>query len=198
MYLSQGYNLYEWDKSNLSLLKLNVFGAYDKRSVYLNGERCAPTTNGGTAFELHNLKNGDIIKIYPNGAPEVCHVTFDVAEDVEPFTATHDIIKEFDVEDGLECFAETRVTIIPGEDSHILVSVNDNKVEKDEENSSYIFTVEGNDKVVIKNSATVGVNEIASHDEEEKTIYNLQGIRVEDLGNLPAGIYIVNGKKVVK
>ena len=78
------------------------------------------------------------------------------------------------------------------------MSVNDNKVEKDEENSSYIFTVEGNDKVVIKNSATVGINEIAAHDEEEKTIYNLQGIRVEDLGNLPAGIYIVNGKKVVK
>lgn len=43
-----------------------------------------------------------------------------------------------------------------------------------------------------------GIDTISDDTTGETVIYNLQGIRVNSIENLPAGVYIVNGKKVRK
>lgn len=40
------------------------------------------------------------------------------------------------------------------------------------------------------------INSIFGENDENVEIYNLQGVRVTNISNLPAGIYIVNGKKI--
>ena len=54
-------------------------------------------------------------------------------------------------------------------------------------------------KVVIVKDAT-GINTLATATTTtQQSIYTLSGVRISnDLNNLPKGIYIVNGKKVVK
>lgn len=47
--------------------------------------------------------------------------------------------------------------------------------------------------------ATTGINHATTADNTSKAIYNLQGIRINgDLNGLSKGVYIVNGKKVIK
>lgn len=47
--------------------------------------------------------------------------------------------------------------------------------------------------------ATTGINQATTADSTSKAIYNLQGIRMNgDLNGLSKGVYIVNGKKVIK
>ena len=41
-----------------------------------------------------------------------------------------------------------------------------------------------------------GINAIFGENADDAVIYNLQGVRVTNISNLPAGIYIVNGKKI--
>ena len=44
-----------------------------------------------------------------------------------------------------------------------------------------------------------GINSLPTEQEQPAGVYNLSGVKVGDqLDRLPAGIYIVNGKKVIK
>ena len=45
---------------------------------------------------------------------------------------------------------------------------------------------------------TTDINQATTADSTSKAIYNLQGIRMGDLNGLSKGVYIVNGKKVIK
>ena len=61
------------------------------------------------------------------------------------------------------------------------------------------YWVGDNNKETVKLSKTSGVDEIGIAAESKTVIHNLQGIEVKgSLEQLPAGIYIVNGKKVIK
>ncbi len=46
------------------------------------------------------------------------------------------------------------------------------------------------------NDMVVGINDVLSDENASDEIYTLQGVKVKG-GNIPAGIYIVNGKKVM-
>ena len=61
---------------------------------------------------------------------------------------------------------------------------------------NFSFTVTGDHNVALDMSTT-GIDAVGSDaDASAKVVYNLQGIRMPDADNLPAGIYIINGKKV--
>ena len=67
------------------------------------------------------------------------------------------------------------------------------------EDGTYNFVIKSPLSLKIEDAEESGVNEIESSASADAAIYNLQGIRVSgDLRTLPAGIYVVNGKKVVK
>ena len=66
-----------------------------------------------------------------------------------------------------------------------------------ENTGSASFSVTGDTNFII--DVTSGIASINADNNGEKTVYNLQGIRVNgDYNTLPAGLYIVNGKKVLK
>lgn len=67
------------------------------------------------------------------------------------------------------------------------------------QNQCYVDNV----KLWFQKSATSATNDVAVPAQNDYTVYNLQGIQVtkvtneNDVNNLPAGLYIVNGKKVL-
>lgn len=184
--------------------------------LYVNDEYY-PYDPEGTGYSYYpapvTLADGDIVKIFVSRfEPTVCHVQVEAdAENTDKFEVVRDIIKTVTVEEfeGFDTFANTRMEIKPVEDSILKVTVNGTEVAKNDD-GNFMFTVtpveaEGettreagvtNVKVEFVGS---GIDMIESEaGANAKAVYNLQGVKVADsLENLPAGLYITNGKKVI-
>ena len=92
-------------------------------------------------------------------------------------------------------FAGSGVNIVSNNGAKFYVKLNDAAPVESVE-GAHTFTVEGNTAVKLSatNSAVIAV-EAEDADAATRTVYNLQGIRV-NADSLPAGIYIIDGKKV--
>lgn len=170
---------------------------YTKVALYIDDNKL--DWSGNTT--LKDISNGNVIKLYTSGVPAACNVEFDVNENASGlFTVTKDVINSVDPDFGFNCLAGTQVSI--SSQTPLVVKVNDRIVDKVEsetrENGNdavYTFVVTADSKVSVEKDRNVGISSIGA-DASETVIYNLQGVRVTN-ANLPAGIYIVNGKKVV-
>lgn len=164
-------------------------------SVYVDGEKVETLYPGSNVYNF-NLSDKSVVKAFLNSVPEECHVSFDIAEDVEP-TVIRDIIVEVaDASAGFDCFAGTVVTI-SGEG--ILVSVNGESLQNARAND-YTFTVtEANTEVKVEKDPMSAVNQIGVESADDD-VFNTLGLRVSkrsDMNNLTPGIYVVGGKKIV-
>jgi spore germination protein GerM len=77
----------------------------------------------------------------------------------------------------------------------VSVSANDTKLEAND--GKYTTTINAATTIALT-ATTNGIEEIGVDNNAETIIYNLQGIRINSqIENLPAGFYIVNGKKII-
>jgi hypothetical protein len=127
-------------------------------------------------------------------------VTFDVPESIaQSVTVTKDLIKEVsEYQNGFTALPGTAVVIAGDE---IKVSVNDEELTAND--GKFEFTVDAAKAVKIESTES-GVESVAvSASKADSAVYNLQGVKLFDnasqaqIKNLPAGIYIVNGKKFI-
>jgi hypothetical protein len=146
---------------------------------------------------------GDVIKIFTDGTPGeyTVHVVTtgnaanNVALTVDIATPVPDI-----ADADIEVLEGTLFTVTPPADTTVKVSVDDIKLTADED-GTFSFTATANHNVSI--SATSDASGITGISDDAcavpAPVYNLQGIKVldssADMKQLPAGIYIVNGKK---
>lgn len=191
--LKSGYNVYEYAES-FNPFFLSWGNLTQDFGLNLNGEMVKPQYQGMANYRF-SMENNSVLKVFLTGVPEIYKVTFD-AEDGAKFDVTRDLIVAVtDLAEGFDCYAGTQVSVA-GEG--ITVKVNDDAVEADAE-GNFTFTVAADTKVTV--STTSGVADIAVDNESgNDAVYNLQGVNVgtrSQLGNLPAGIYICGGKKVV-
>lgn len=136
-------------------------------------------------------------------------MTFAIDEEVkDAFSVLRDKVKIVDTAAELKALDGTLVEIIPTDAlgarvvlPALVVTVGDKNVEADE-NGVFAFTVDSDAKVSITKNTESGVSEIETVEGAAHAVYNLQGIKVldnaEGLNSLPSGVYIVNGKKVMK
>lgn len=189
--LKAGYNTLDFS------LAYNPYGfswyGCDNNGIYLNGEAVAPMYEGSTSYQV-TLANDDVLKLYLAAEPVECKVSFEVAEGVEAAVTRDIVVAVPDYKDGLTVFNGTQFAV---EGTDIKVAVNDEDVAADEA-GKYVFTVNADAKVAI-----TGVNSVSAINAEkvvDTQVYNMQGIKVgtaEDVNKLPAGLYIVSGRKVV-
>lgn len=141
--------------------------------------------------------------------PNLHTLTFAIDEEVkDAFSVLRDKVKIVDTAAELKALDGTLVEIIPTDAlgarvvlPALVVTVGDKNVEADE-NGVFAFTVDSDAKVSITKNTESGVSEIETVEGAAHAVYNLQGIKVldnaEGLNSLPSGVYIVNGKKVMK
>jgi hypothetical protein len=100
---------------------------------------------------------------------------------------------------------DARIVIETSDDSYkiLTASINDEDVDVNYYNYIELSDLQANDSIVIgTNSPNSGVN-VDINDNRSYSVYTLTGIRLfddatsEDINNLPAGLYIINGKKVI-
>ena len=214
----EGYNIFKFaDEYNPFVFEFYGYeytlGGYQDPHMYVN-EVYVPLDGSWAHWtQPVTLADGDIAKIFIGTVePTVCHVQVEAdAENTDKFEVVRDIIKTVTVEEfeGFDTFANTRMEIKPIGDSILKVTVNGTAVAKNDD-GNFMFTVtpveaEGettreagvtNVKVEFVGS---GIDMIESEaGANAKAVYNLQGVKVADsLENLPAGLYITNGKKVI-
>lgn len=207
------YSFQRSDRSNITLAKgYNEIKFYDGDNpfnwswynggyvgeVYINDVLNEPTYSGSANYEGKTFNDKDIVKIY-FGETNVAKydVTFNLsgvnASDID---VKKDIITEVtDLAAGFSALSGTQVDITPAEGKNIKVSVNDEAITAD--NGVYSFNVTA--ATAVKIEEATGINSISSDDKADNKVYTVQGVRVNNVKNLPAGLYIVNGKtRVVK
>jgi len=197
IYLENGYNIlpfYEkmspfmlgWAGENLTVSQ-----------VYLNGELSDPSYPGSSNWQLA-LEDGDVLKLFIGEEPVSCDVTFAADDDIEA-EVTGDIITNIaDWRSGFSCFKGTEVAVAG---QGIKVSVNGSDIDADQ-NDKFAFTVSDTaTNVKIERKDDSGVEDVAVDNiSGDAPVYNLNGIRVATRAtssDLPAGIYIMDGKKFI-
>lgn len=190
-----GYNIIDFTDS-FNPYQISWAGA-PVSYLYVNDEPLSPMYEGGSYWEL-TAQDGDVVKAFLSSSPTKCNVTFTVEGDGDA-TLTHDIIKTLaGWREGFSCFTGTRVAIAPAEDViEAQCTVNGTLVNPTEA-SVFEFTVDNPaTEVALVLKTPDGISDIELDDNAPKAIYNLQGIKVSgDRNNLPAGFYIIDGKKV--
>lgn len=148
---------------------------------------------GSLTIESTKLRGTDIYRYF--AAEPVRHeVSFNAGDlNKENFTITVDKMPVDEWESN-QFFAGSAVTIASNNGSKFYVKLNDAPPVESVE-GAHTFTVDGATAVRLSSDSSA-INAIeADETNATRTVYNLQGIRVNS-ENLPAGIYIINGKKV--
>lgn len=192
--IEPGYNIINFSDENNSLF-LNWFSG-NTDLCYVNGRKQNGFYGNPSNYQIF-LKQNDVVKTFLCGAPESVYVTVKAdMEDAEGVSVTRDVLTPVAGWENLdeEVFANTLYTF-SGEG--IKVTLNGEELYAEGNVVKAMVTEPFNDFVVTRvESGVSSVNAAAAGD-----VYNMQGVRVggrADIATLPAGIYVMNGKKIIK
>lgn len=167
--------------------------------VYLNG-----TLVGDQVGGLSDLKNGDVVKVFAK-TPASYSVTYAIQEETK-VEVVHDVKSVVDnpashtVFHGTDIIIRRAANAARSEEAKPLeVNVNGEQLTAEADGSFHIVATQ-NLEIKVTDPMVAGIGNVAVDGEgEHHDIFNLQGIRVGNTADdsaLPAGVYIVNGKKI--
>lgn len=194
-----GYNTLKFADSmnpfSVSWTTENAIGG----KMYVNGTLADPDMEGGNVYTL-TLADMDVVKIFLASEPQTYKVTFATEGDVE-VNVVRDLITEVkNWNSGFDCFQGTRVQITntDADNKEFKVYINGDEMNY-APNGIYAFDVEADTEVKLSgNNAVDGI--AADEADADAPVFNMMGVKVgtrAQLNNLPAGIYIVAGRKTV-
>lgn len=198
--MENGYTEFDFSEYSYNPFGLGWAGDNIQKFVFLNGEAKNPNYDGGSFWNL-TIADGDVVKAFVAAEPVNCTVSIDAEEGVATEVTVDRISPVTDWSEGISCFNGTEVAIaasLEDPDKTVVVTLNDEPLVAGED-GKYVFVVENVTNSVSITTTTSGVKSMIS-DKTVSPVFNLQGIRVansDDLNNLPAGVYVVDGKKVV-
>lgn len=196
--LTHGYNYIKFcAEDNPFMLKGGSTPIY----VYIDDNDVTPAESG----YMFNLSEWAVLKIYAatENEPNFHILTF-AEEGFDKVKVVADEIKTISQRVGYEYLEGTKVEITPVDETIKGVSVDGIALTADSDNK-FTFTVAGPHNVTFSTTPAApgqddaGVEGIYDESPRSLVIFNLQGQRVPaaDLESLPAGIFVVNGKKVL-
>lgn len=189
--LSSGYNTVMFDPADSPFI---FSGLPTAATRYVNGERYT-----GYGFQPV-VTEGTVLKVFMNGDPAKYNTTFTVGEGAAAadFKVYADKVTELtDLTAPFTAFAGTSYIIAPEAGKSLKVSVNGQPLTAGED-GNYEFFLGDNNEVTVSGTSN-GLSDILAPAAGNGLIYNVQGICLgSDFTSLPAGLYIQNGKKVIK
>lgn len=199
--LSKGYNFVKYNENDRPFYISVYQSDYSATTYYyLNGAKLDNIYSGD---ELTNMPENSVIKIF-TAEPASHTVNYTIADGVNAKVA-HDYLTEVASPGANHSLQHgTHVVITPVQRAGLIVKANNAAVTPDAE-GRFVVPVTADTNISVTSDGNTGVNDILGGENGEAVsfeVYNLQGIRVlsnasaDDVRNLPAGIYIVNGKKV--
>lgn len=197
--IADGYNIVDF-YSGMSPFGLSWYSENPLvGKVYINDLLMNPLYEGSSTYQV-GLDNQDVLKIFLSVEPVECTVTFNVAEGAACSVTRDVIVPVTDFTSSFTALNGTQILVTPEDGAKLSVSVNDEPVAAGEDGAFKVIVNDPTTLIAIEKDSSaidsVGTDASAS----SAPVYNLQGIcvgRASALGTLPAGIYIVDGKKVM-
>ena len=168
-------------------------------TIFQNGIYTAPQFEGSTSYYV-TLANGDAIKVYLASEPNKYAVKFSqtIENAVTSVSTNGQVYASWD--NGFTALEGTKVTVaVDAEKAEVTV---DGEKAKTDENGNYVVEITKDTEIVI--SEATGIENINIENAYNGNVYNMQGVLIiknanaEQVNTLPAGLYIVNGKKVIR
>lgn len=223
-----GYNVIPYaDKELPYQWYVYLYETYGEPEIYLcyvDGEKVEPYMGWSTYYigdptgeHGPSIHDGSVVKCFITKEPALYTAEIVAGEDVE-FSVIKDRIvpvEDYSVINDLE---DTEIEIVPAEGKGVKVYV----VDADEApvaggaiaeaagellpataDGKYIVKLDGNKKVTVNNYEDTGVSSIMAG-ARQGDVYTMTGVRIlsnaseAQISQLPAGLYIIGGKKVVK
>ena len=165
-----------------------------------------------TSWTLNEINDGAVIKCYILKDPATYTATITDDGEAEYSVIKDRIVEVTDLSTPISDLEDTEIQIIPAEDKAIKVTVSDGsdavpvEVEFssiDEKNGAYIIKLDGNKEIFVESEDLNGIRDVEMTG-VSTAVYNMMGICVlrdatpEKIEALPAGIYVIGGKKIMK
>ena len=168
-------------------------------TIFQNGIYTAPQYEGSTSYYV-TLADGDAVKVYLASEPNKYAVTFSQNVENAVTSVSTDGQVYANWANGFTALEGTKVTLaVDAENAEVTVGGEKANVD---ENGNYVVEITKDTEIVISEAS--GIENINIENAYNGNVYNMQGILViknanaEQINTLPAGLYIVNGKKVIR
>lgn len=200
--LATGYNTVEfYDGDNP--FETSVYGT-TSLNVYKNDELVTPSYAGAKSYSL-TLADNDVVKLFFTKTPAKVEATITVDGDAEKLKVTKDrIVSVTNFASALSCLEGTEVAFSTADGYAIkAIDMNGTAVTA-ETDGSYKVVVNSNSTINVKVAVASGIGSVTTSAQKGADVYTVAGVLVlknatpSQINALAKGLYIINGKTVVR
>lgn len=200
--IGTGYNELEFYKGD-NPFSVTVYA--NTKKVYKNDVAVDPTYSGGSYFRF-SLEDGDVVKMFFTKTPATVKADITANGGAENLSVVKDRIQPVaDFSAGISCLEDTELAFAAKEGYSIKALTVDGTAATAEADGTYKVVVKADANIVVDLQTASGISSVANADASRTAnVYNANGVLVlknatpEQTAKLAKGLYIINGKKVVR
>lgn len=200
--IGTGYNELEFYKGD-NPFSVTVYA--NTKKVYKNDVAVDPTYSGGSYFRF-SLEDGDVVKMFFTKTPAMVKADITANGGAENLSVVKDRIQPVaDFSAGISCLEDTELAFAAKEGYSIKALTVDGTAATAEADGTYKVVVKADANIVVDLQTASGISSVTNADASHTAnVYNASGVLVlknatpEQTAKLAKGLYIINGKKVVR
>ena len=200
--VATGYNELEFYRGdNPFSVSVNA----NTKKVYKNDVAVVPLYSGGSYFNF-SLADGDVVKMFFTKTPAMVKADITANGGAENLCVVKDRIQPVaDFSAGISCLEDTELAFAAKEGYSIKALTVDGTAATAEADGTYKVVVKADANIVVDLQTASGISSVTNADANSTAnVYNANGVLVlknatpEQTAKLAKGLYIINGKKVVR
>lgn len=200
--VATGYNELEFYRGDNPF---SVSVSANTKKVYKNDVAVVPLYSGGSYFNF-NLADGDVVKMFFTKTPATVKADITANGGAENLSVVKDRIQPVaDFSAGISCLEDTELAFAAKEGYSIKTLTVDGTAATAEADGTYKVVVKADANIVVDLQTASGISSVTNADASRTAnVYNANGVLVlknatsEQTAKLAKGLYIINGKKVVR
>lgn len=200
--VATGYNELEFYRGD-NPFSVSVYA--NTKKVYKNDVAVDPLYSGGSYFRF-SLEDGDVVKMFFTKTPATVKADITANGGAENLSVVKDRIQPIaDFSAGISCLEDTELALAAKEGYSIKALTVDGTAATAEADGTYKVVVKADANIVVDLQTASGISSVTNADANRTAnVYNANGVLVlknatpEQTAKLAKGLYIINGKKVVR
>lgn len=200
--LATGYTSVAYYAGDLPLSA--AFYGVTSMNLYKNDELVSPDYEGSTTYTL-NPEDKDVVKVFFTKTPSNVMTNIKVTGDAGELVVVKDrIVPVTDFSKSLMALEDTELSFSASGESKIKsLKYGVNAVEP-QEDGTYRVVLTGDSDIKVEMGVASGIESVKASDQNADNVYTMDGVLVlknasrSQIDGLAKGMYIINGKKVIR
>lgn len=200
--LATGYNHIPFYDGDLPFS--SSFYGTSTLNVYKNDELVEPQYTGATSYTL-NVEDNDVVKFFFTKTPAIAKATVTVKGDAKELTAVKDQIKEVaDFTNPISCLEDTELSFSVSDKSSVKSFTMNGTAVTPQEDGTYKVIITADSDIKVELGVASGIKSVTGSENKANNVYTTDGVLViknatrSQIDGLAKGIYIINGKKIIR